>query len=189
MSHLKETECIENFIIEEYKHASAYTIHMLDERANVYTLYLATFSIIASALGFFIKSSEELTKFIPYLPYVFISLGVIHAVFFVRLGYIDKKYNSYLLRMEKIRKFILKQADAYKNEFTDIRSTLSPIVMPKTFGVVYPLFPATAVFAGIAITCFGFFSHLIWKNWFISVGTVLFSMLLFYLIAKSDRTG
>ncbi len=189
MPQTKETECIENFILEEYKHASAYTLHMLDERSNVYTMYVATFSIIASAIGFFIKSQEELIKFLFYLPYLFASLGVIHTVFFVRLGYIDKKYNSYLVRMEKIRKFILNQAVKFKTEFADIGKTLTPIVMPKTFGVVYPLFPATAVFAAIAIVCFGLFSQLIWKSWVISAGTVLISTLLFYLIAKSDRTG
>lgn len=185
---------IENFILEEFKYSSTYTQQMLKDRQNMINLYVTYFAVTAAILGFFFKydnqSFEELTRTInPYLPYLLFLFGLIHTYFFVRLGYLDKKYNSYLHRMNNIRMFYIKNFNQY---YPDIDLILTPIIMPRIRGIVYPLFPATVTYAVIAVILFGSMPFMFPVNWIMGIGisliTVIISLFVFYKIAKADTT-
>lgn len=187
----KNSQEIDSFILEEFKHASEYTLQMLQDRANVFTLYVAVFAIIVTAIGYFFKPVEKppsYESYLTYLPYAVFLLGIMHTFFFVRLGYIDKKYNSYLFRMDRIRKYYIKRAKLFGNVFTGLDTILPSVKMPHTLGVVYPLFPATMIFALAAAVFFGLTPYFLWKNIILSLVIFLLSCIIFYLIAKSDHT-
>ncbi len=190
-THSKNSQEIDTYILEEFKHASVYTLQMLQDRANVFTLYVAVFSVLATALGFFFKPGDQAIKYSAYsslIPYTLVLLGMMHSFFFVRLGYIDKKYNYYVRRMNTIREFYVKRAKLHGNMYSDIKNVIPSIKMPHTWAVVYPLFPATMIFALAAAAFFGLAPYFMWKNIILSLVIFLLSCIIFYLIAKSDRT-
>lgn len=185
---------VENFILEEFKYSSTYTQQMLKDRQNTINLYVTYFAVSAAILGFFFKydnqSFDQLIRTInPYVPYLLFLFGLIHVYFFVRLGYLDKKYSSYSRRMNNIRSFYIKH---FKKQYPDIDVILNPIVMPRTPGIVYPLFPGTITYAVIAMALFAFTPFMFAGDQIvkilISVVIIFISLIIFYKIAKADTT-
>lgn len=158
---LKASLNSENIVIEEYKYASSYTLQMLRERGNMLTLYASFISaLVTGVLG--INIFEDLK--IDYgqaLPPLFLALGVMHSLLFIRFAHLEKRYYDYQQRMNKIRKMY-----ADNGEKTDLNITeiIPPIKMPRTIPFIYPVWPTTLLFPFVASFCFSLASLYFWHT-------------------------
>ena len=182
------SENINAFILEEFRHAGAYVLQLINDRATIFTLYIALCSLLATIIGFLIKQNADLSSLSVYLPYVILLFGIIHLLFFLRMGHTEKKYNTYLLRMDSIRNFYKKLAGDSGNMYKNIETVIPAIIQQRKPGVIYPLYTGTMIFSYFASFCFGVAVFLLWKN-------ILFGIIVFfiaygsmYLIAKAKHS-
>jgi hypothetical protein len=140
---------MENIILEEFKFANAYVIQMIQDRTSTFNLYFILMGIFITGLGLIIDLNKDI---IQYLPWVFIIIGTTHFFFFVRLVSLERKYHTYIMRNNEIRKFYTLQ---FQEKIPNVINILNPITKVRTSINLFPVFPMTMVFVLIGSICFG----------------------------------
>ncbi len=188
----------EHIIIEEYKQSSAFVIQVFDDRSKVFALYVTYITGVAAILSFLFKGqsdsfSDLVREIFPNLWWIAILNALIHMFFFTRLGYLDKKYNGAIQRMNISRRI-------YREQFGKNLSSGEELFLversPRRWWLVHPLFPVTEVYALLASVLFAsalYYAHDNWKwNWagcgvWVGVIAIFFVSILVHIkIAKAE---
>jgi|SRR5271166_4633321 len=177
---------ISAFIVEEYKYYGAYALQILADRANGFNMYVTSFIATAGILAFANYQKGNHLLEMPNLAYLFFLFGILHTFFFIRLGYLDKKYNYCVEKMNSIRTLYSERIHRHS---TDLKNILVPRHMPRSFFGIHPLFPATMTFAHIATIFFVLGAVSLSMHWSVNTDvfyTKLWSNMLGYIISWPD---
>jgi hypothetical protein len=122
---------LENFLLEEYKPASAFTMQILQDITAALNLYFLLAGIFVSGLGLAYQFGILLQPYLaPALIVFLLIFGVIHFFFFVRFISFGLVYYETSKRMDVMREFYLQQ---FQPQIPTIEEVLRPHVDSRSF--------------------------------------------------------
>lgn len=126
---------LQDFLLEDYKHGSAFIMQILQDITAALNLYFLLLAIFVSGLG--VAYQFNLTKqtfLTPVLVVFLIAFGLIHFFFFVRFSSFGFVYHETIERINGIREFYVQQ---FQSQLPPIKNVLPSYTGPNSFYTVF----------------------------------------------------
>ena len=126
---------LQDFLLEDYKHGSAFIMQILQDITAALNLYFLLLAIFVSGLGVAYQSNL-ITKPIltPVLVAFLFAFGIIHFFFFVRFISFGFVYHETVERINGIREFYVQQ---FQTQIPAIKNVLSSYSSSNSFYTVF----------------------------------------------------
>lgn len=126
---------LHDFLLEDYKHGSAFVMQILQDITAALNLYFLLLAIFVSGLGVAYQFNLIKQQFLTQVLVVFlVAFGVIHFFFFVRFISFGFVYHESVERINGIREFYVQQ---FQTQIPAIKNVLRSYTGSNSFYTVF----------------------------------------------------